>query len=55
MIMCRLRIQKIKIGNQEGFEFRALSLTFPHEKTTFQWSKVVSGWANHRKLDQVDG
>ena len=25
-----------------GFWVRALFLTFPHEKTTFQWSKVVS-------------
>ena len=42
MIMCRLRIQKLKIGNYGGFEKTDVFLTFPHEKTAFQWSKVVS-------------
>ena len=41
----RIRFQEIKIRSLGDFEFwvlRALFLTFPHEKTTFQWSKVVS-------------
>ena len=38
----RIRFQGIKIGKKEGFEKIDFFLNFPHEKTTFQWSKVVS-------------
>ena len=38
------RFQKCKSQNREqrASKVRALFLTFPHEKNTFQWSKVVS-------------
>ena len=38
------RFQKFKSYYQEQgpAKVRALFLTFPHEKNTFQWSKVVS-------------
>ena len=37
----RIRFQEIKIGALECFEKIRAFLTFPDEKLTFQWSKVV--------------
>ena len=36
------KYESFKIGSSVPQKVRALFLTFPHEKITFKWSKVVS-------------
>ena len=46
----RIRFQKIKIGPLKGFEKKGIFLTFSHEKTTFQWSKITFSSLSVRAL-----
>ena len=44
-MMCRLRIQKLKIGHWGGFEnFSKWKWPFPHSRLVFSWGKMRKSW-----------